>query len=156
MNNWLLSRFCIIGLMFACFVPFQACRQQTYWEQSLSGPFGGEPFNGKLLTPAVSSLPVSAKLVLDVHQEGTTNDPIIRLREAKANGTSVWARVLIPRLEGEQEPRGRITQLKLQEIKSAKDGFKIIVLCDWTGGGKEAGIIYLETNFAFRSFSLGW
>ena len=141
-------------LMLACGALASACRQESHWERTLIGPFQGEPYDRELSTPAVSSLPLPLNLVLDVHKEGATNDPIIRLREAK--GTSVWARVLIPRLEGQEQPRGRITKLKLNEVKSSKDGFKVMVSCDWTGGGNERGIIYLNTNYAFRRFALGW
>jgi len=44
----------------------------------------------------------------------------------------------------------------LNEIKTGKDGYKVMLSCDWIGGGKEGGIIYLNTNYTFRSFSLGW
>ena len=141
-------------LVLVCGALLSACRQESHWERTLIGPFQGEPYKGEPSTPAVTSLPLPPNFVLDVHWEGATNDPIIRLREAK--GTSVWARVLVPRLEGQEHPRGRITQLTLNEVKAAQDGFKVMLSCDWTGGGKEGGIIYLNTNYSFRSFGLGW
>ena len=151
-----MKRFFPHALMLAlvCGALLPACRQESHWERTLIGPFQGEPYTGEPSTPSVNSLSISPGFVLDVHLEGATNDPIIRLREAK--GTSVWTRVLIPRLEGQDQPRGRITQLTLNEVKTAKDGFKVMLSCDWTGGGKEGGIIYLNTNYSFRSFALGW
>ncbi|NOS72514.1 MAG: hypothetical protein HOP33_21655 [Verrucomicrobia bacterium] len=147
------SRYSLM-LLVVCGALSSACRQENHWERTLVGPFQGEPYDGELSTPAVSSLPLPLNFVLDVHHESAINDPIIRLREVK--GTAVWSRVLIPRLEGQLQPRGRITKLKLNEVKAAKDGFKVMVSCDWTGGGKEGGIIYLNTNYSFRSFALGW
>jgi hypothetical protein len=144
--------FLILGTL--CAVLLQACRQESYWEQTLLGPFSGEPFKGELSTKASSSVQLPSGFVLDVHWEEGIKDPIIRLREAK--GTSLWTRVLIPRLEGQEEPRGHITALTLTEVKRANEGVKVMVLCDWTGGGKERGIVYLDTNYVFRSFALGW
>ena len=140
--------------LFASGMLLPACRQESHWERTLVGPFQGEPYKGEPLTPAVSSIPLSSKFVLYVHWEGATDNPIICLRESK--GTSVWARVLIPRLEGQEQPQGRITQLTLNDVKTAKDGFKVKLSCDWTGGGKEGGIIYLNTNYTFRNFALSW
>ena len=148
------QRLALFALGIFLVMSLNACRQESYWERTLVGPFQGEPFNGQLTTQPSSSLQLPPQFVLDVHWEGATNDPIIRLRETK--GTFVWARVLIPRLEGQELPRGRITQLTLSEVKAAKDGFKVKLSCDWTGGGKEGGIIYLNTNYTFRSFALGW
>jgi hypothetical protein len=141
-----------LGVLTAVFL--NACRQESYWERTLAGPFQGDPFNGQLTTQPASSLQVPPRFVLDVHWESSTNDPIIRLREDK--GTSLWARVLVPRLQGQEQPRGRITTLTLNEVKTVKDGFKVMLSCDWTGGGKEGGIIYLNTNHTFRNFALGW
>ncbi|MFO1511323.1 MAG: hypothetical protein U1F83_00150 [Verrucomicrobiota bacterium] len=141
-------------LVVLCCASLTACREESHWERTLAGPFQGEPYIGEPSTPAVSSLPLSSKFVLDVHWEGATNDPIIRLRQM--SGTSVWARVLSPRVGGQERPQGRITQITLNEVKAAKDGFKVMLSCDWTGGGKEGGIIYLNTNYTFRSFALGW
>ena len=138
-----------------CSVVFlNACREESYWERTLAGPFQGEPFNGQLATQPASSLQLPPKFVLGIYWNGATNDPIVCLRETK--GTFLWARVLVPRLEGQPQPSGRITTLTLKEIKPAKDGFKVMVSCDWTGGGKEGGIIYLSTNYIFRSFALSW
>ncbi len=148
------QRLALLTLSFFSAVFLNACRQESYWERTLAGPFQGEPFNGQLATQPASSVQVPPKFVLDVHWEGATNHPIIRLREAQ--GTSVWTRVLVPRLEGQEQPRGRITTLTLNEVKTANDGFKVMLSCDWTGGGKEGGIIYLNTNYTFRSFALGW
>src|SRR5690349_21075675 len=88
-----------------------ACNQESHWERTLIGPFQGEPYDGQLSSPAVSSLVLSPNLDLDVHWGSMSNDPIICLRGA--GGTSIWARVLIPRLDGQREPSGRITQLTL-------------------------------------------
>jgi hypothetical protein len=144
--------FMALGILLAMLL--SACRQESYWERTLAGPFSGEPFTGEVKTQASSSVEVPPGFVLDVHWEEATKDPIIRLRQTK--GTSVWARVLVPRVEGQEQPSGRITSLTLTEVKTASDGFKVILSCDWTGGGKERGIIYLNANHTFRSFALGW
>lgn len=129
-------------------------RGKLYWERTLAGPFLGEPFAGQITTQPTSSLQLSSEYLIEVHWVGVTNDPILRLRES--GGTSVWARVLIPRFEDQREPRGKITSLALREVEKGKNGFKILLNCDWIGGGKEGGIIYLGTNYSFQSFALGW
>ena len=65
-------------------------------------------------------------------------------------------RLFFHRLRGQEQPRGRITTMTLNEVKTVKDGFKVMLSCDWTGGGKERGIIYLNPDYTFRSFALGW
>jgi hypothetical protein len=130
------------------------CHRESQWEKSLLGPFYGDAFSGQLISQSASSVTLPKNLVLDVHWETITNAPIICLREQ--SGTCIWARVLIPRFGGQQEPRGRITALTLNNVKAVNDGFKVMLSCDWTGGGKEGGIIYLNTNYTFRSFALGW
>ncbi len=144
----------LFSLVCACAVLFQACDQKSYWERTLVGPFQGEPYKREPSSSPASSLKLSPKFVLNVHWEGATNDPILCLREIR--GTSVWARILVPRLEGQKEPRGRITELTLNKVKTTKDGFKVQLSCYWIGGGKEGGIIYLGTNYSFRYFALGW
>ncbi len=154
MSELYLSRLWLVTIWVSCALALQACRQESFSERTLIGPFAGEPFHGELTTAPASSLRLSPELLLDVHWEGATNAPIIRLRDA--TGTSVWSRVLVARLEGQKEPRGLITALTLNEIKTGKHGFKVMLSCDWIGGGKEVGIIYLSTSYTFRSFSLGW
>jgi hypothetical protein len=112
------------------------------------------PFTNALATVPVSVIDVSPRHKLEVHWEPSTTDPILSLRESQ--GTTVWARILFPRLEDQQEPRGRITALSLGEAEMGNDGFKVMISCDWTGGGKEGGIIYLDKNLGFHHFALGW
>ena len=131
-----------------------SCGRESYWERTLVGPFQCEPFSGQITNKPVSSLPLSPQYVLDVHLEGTTNVPILRLRQT--NGTDVWARLLVAQLKGQAEPRGRITQMTLNEVKTARDGFKVKFVCDWTGGGKEGGLVYLDANYGFRNFAMSW
>lgn len=144
----------LVVFLAACVVLLQGCHQESYWERTLAGPFPGEPYSGELSTLAASSLQLTPQLVLETHWVGATNDPILCLRQAK--GTSLWARVLVPRFEGQPQPHGRITDLKLKSAKAAEGGFKVLLDCNWTAGGKERGLIYLDTNYFFRSFALGW
>ena len=143
----LVMAFVALGVCALAFL--NACQRESYWERTLVGPFQGEAFNGALTTQPASSLQLSRHFVLSVHWEGATNDPIICLRDTK--GTSVWARVLIPRLERQEQPRGRITSVTLSEVRPATNGFKVMLDCDWTGGGKERGG---GDCFAYRFHSL--
>jgi hypothetical protein len=154
MNRLSIQKYlCILGVVISSLF-ITACRQESHWERTLAGPFHGDTFKGEVKTQAASSLPLSANLVLATHWGEGTTDPVLCLH--KANGTAVWARVLTPRLQGEDQPRGAITSLELTEVKRTGDRFKVMLLCDWTAGGKERGIIYLSTNYNFQSFSLGW
>ena len=154
MSEFCLSRLWLFAIGISCALALQSCRQESFGERTLIGPFAGEPFHGELTNAPTSSLRLSRQFLLDVHWEGATNAPILQLRDAA--GTSVWSRVLEARLEGQKKPRGLITALTLNEIRTGKDGFKVMLSCDWIGGGKEGGVIYLSTNYTFRSFSLGW
>lgn len=140
---------CVLAVMF-----LSACGQESPWERTLLGPFKGESFDGQLATHPVSSIQVPPSFVLDVHWEQATKHPILRLREA--GGASMWSQVLVPRFEGEEEPRGRITTLTLREVKPVNDGFRVMFSCFWIGGGNENGIIYLNKDYTFRNFALGW
>lgn len=153
--NKLSSQGLRLTALIVCMLVLHACgRQESGWEKALMGPFRGEPFNEELIAKPESSLQLPTNKSMEVHWQSRTSDPIIRLCDE--NGMPIWARVLVPRLEGQNEPRGRITQMTLNEIKASTGGFKIKLSCDWTGGGKEGGMIYLDTNYAFRSFALGW
>ena len=136
----------------ACFAFFRA--GERYWERTLSGPFSGEPYVGRIATAPSNSLALSKNYVLDVHWEPGISNPIVRLRNA--DGMFPWAHVLAPHFEEQKTPQVRISELTLREVKTSTDGFKVMVSCDWNAGGKEGGIIYLNKDYTFRSFALGW
>lgn len=131
-----------------------SCRQESISEKSLVGPFHGDPFVGQLSTRPVSSVRISKDYILEVYWEKVSIHPIICLRDAQ--GANVWARILVPLLDGQEEPRGQITSLTLNDVKTSGNTVKVMLSCDWTGGGKEGGIIYLNPSYSFQSFSLGW
>lgn len=128
------------------------CREGL-WERTLAGPFEGEPYNGTPSEPVVSSLKLPDQNTLYVHQL-RTNAPILHLRDN--SGRTVWARVLTLELEGQDNPRGHIISITLNKAFEAKNGYKISVSCDWIGGGKEKGIIYLKENGDFKALALSW
>jgi len=133
---------------------FLGCGQEAYWEKTLAGPFPGEPIQGEAKDRSASSLQLTPTLLLTVHTNESTNGPVLRL--GQAGRSSEWARLLVPRKQGENEPRGRINELTLKTVKTNSNGFKIFLTCDWTGGGKEGGLVYLNKDYSFRSFALGW
>ena len=143
----------ILTLMSASVV-FTACDQKSGWERTLMGPFKGEPYIKEPSSAPVSTLFVSEKIVLSVHWESGTTDPVLCLRNAA--GLLAWAQLLIPRVEGSDKPQGQITQLSLNEIVPTKDGYKIKMSCEWTAGGKEGGIVNLNKDYTFSDFALGW
>jgi hypothetical protein len=144
---------CSAAVAIACIAFLSACGER-YWERTLSGPFTGDPYEGRISTPPSNSLALSKSSVLDVHWEPGISNPIIRLRNA--DGTFAWARLLAPRFEGQHREDVRISELTLRNVKPSEDGFKVRVSCDWNAGGKEGGIIYLNKDYTFRSFALGW
>jgi hypothetical protein len=131
----------------------QACGQPNYWEKTLAGPFTGSPYASDLSSPSDSSLKLGSSYFLETHWESTNTDPIVCLRPQQ--GKCVWARALVVPQPNDGRV-SRITQLTLKSCQKADDGFKVLFLCDWTGGGKERGLIYLDKNYAFREFKLGW
>ena len=132
----------------------QGCGRADHWERTLAGPFVGEPCKAEPVTHAVSSLRLTPELSLKVCFEKSLENPVLCLDQV--NGTSVWRYVLTPRFEGQERARGQIKELILTEVERVEDGYKVFFKCDWTGGGKERGIIYLKPDFGFRSFALGW
>lgn len=142
------------GLFVSIIILSAGCRQEGYWERTLIGPFQGEVYQGLLTTTPTSTIKLSASLELELHWVSMINDPVICLR--RTDGTFAWARVLVPHFQGQDQPRGQITQLSFDRISSYKDGCKVLFSCEWTGGGKENGIIYLDSNSGFKHFKLGW
>ena len=120
----------------------------------MKGPYIGAKFVGTLSSQPVSSVSLSEQFTLNVHWESATNAPILSLCDS--GGRSLWSRLVVPVLFGEETPRGQIVELQLTSSRKIRTGLLVSLLCDWTGGGKEAGVIILDTNYNFRSFSLDW
>ena len=147
----------VAALMFIIAVVFLAargCGQESFWERMLAGPFKGKVYSGEIKTAPIDTIMITSELTMEVFFEGATNDPIVRLRQS--SGTSVWARVLVPKLEGSDEPQGRITSLQLNRVKTSPEGITVFILVDWTAGGTEGGVIRLGRDYSFQSFGLSW
>jgi len=142
------SRLALIVIVLA------GCGREKYWERTLKGPFVGRAFTNNLTTPPTSKLRITADATLSVHFNESTNGPVLVMQDTR--GQVLWMRLLVPIAKEEEQPQGRITTLVLNKHKTENDTIKIFVACDWTDGGRESGLIYLNKDASFRSFALGW
>lgn len=126
------------------------------WEATLVGPFYGSNYVGQLEGLPVSLLNLQNGIILQIYRVPNCNDPILNLRSAL--GSNIWSRLLIPEdvASDYSKRHGQIMDIKLIRIYQHKAGYKVYMTCNWNWGGKEAGLIYLDHNFSFQSFSLGW
>jgi hypothetical protein len=127
-----------------------------FWERTLDGPFLGATFTGSMTNAPASVLAVPLHGQLEVHELKSMTNPVVVLRSA--DGTVRWSRVLIPekkRTDGTLDRAG-LRQLRLQSLERRNTNYVVLITCDWDWGGKEGGMIELDNNCGFNSFSLSW
>ncbi len=49
-----------------------------------------------------------------------------------------------------------LRELRLQSWEQRSTGSVVFVYCNWEWGGKEGGLIELDADHGFKSFSLSW
>jgi len=127
-----------------------------HWERTLYGPFAGAAYSGSITTAPASVLAVPSRGQLEVHEvQGYTN-PVVLLRSP--TGDIQWSRLFMPekkRQDGTLHHAG-LRELRLRNLEHRGTGSVVFVTCDWDWGGKEGGLIELDTNYKFKSFSLSW
>jgi len=130
--------------------------QFNAWEGMLKGPYQGAealaPGNGTNLSLSFAN---GASLTLF---EDADQGAVLSFKDA--SGKSRWSRLLIAE-ERSKESNGTTNRTKLrnvsfQEVKKAKDGLKVVFVCDWDWGGREQGVFYLTPELDFRGFAVGW
>jgi hypothetical protein len=143
------------GKFFWIFIFFLiGCGQEKYWEKTLSGPFTGEVYSGELKTKPISSIALTSNATLESFFEPGRGEPIIRM--IWQGGVSNWTRVLVAKASPNAKPRGQITEFRFEKVKASSDGYKVFFNCNWTAGGREAGIIRISSKLEFESFGISW
>lgn len=84
------------------------------------------------------------------------SNPVVLLRST--SGEVQWSRLLLPE---KKQPDGTIElaglrDLRLRRWEQRSTGSVVFFSCDWDWGGKEGGLIELDANDQFKSFSLSW
>ena len=129
---------------------------QAFWERTLDGPFSGTPFIGDLPTTPTSVLAIPSNGQLEVHESQSHTNPIVLLRST--NGTVQWSRIFVPEKKQADGTvsRAGLRNLRFQSFERRSTNYVVFISCDWDWGGKEGGIIELDHDHGFRSFSLSW
>lgn len=47
-------------------------------------------------------------------------------------------------------------ELRLQGLERRNTNYVVFISCDWDWGGREGGMIELDNDYGFKSFSLSW
>jgi hypothetical protein len=145
---------CLAVLVAAAF-GLRSC-QRHFWERTLDGPYVGLPYNGSITNAPVSVLAIPSHGQLEVHELQSHTNPIVVLRSA--DGQVQWSRLFIPekkRQDGSVD-RAALHELRLQSWERRSTGCVVFVTCRWDWGGREGGLIELDADYGFRSFSLSW
>jgi hypothetical protein len=130
-------------------------RGRQFWERTLHGPFTGVVYTGSITGTPTSILAIPSRGQLEVHDTQTRTNPIVLLRST--TGDVQWSRLFIPQ---QKRQDGSVDQAGLRELHlrswERSTGSVVFVSCDWDWGGREGGLIELDTDYGFRSFSLSW
>lgn len=122
----------------------------------LDGPFTGTAYSGSITSSPVSVLAIPSQGQLEVHELESYTNPVVLLRSP--SGDIQWSRFFMPekkREDGTVDHAG-LRELRLQRWEQRSTGSVVLVSCDWDWGGREGGLIYLDTNYGFKNFSLSW
>ena len=145
----------LIAMLGASILGIRSC-QRAGWEATLRGPYVGMPFTGDLTNPPVSVLLVPHYGKLEVHEFAAQTAPVLALRSDA--GAVQWSRWLVPeRRSGDGSvERAGVRELRLQRLERDRDGHEIFFTCVWDWGGREGGLIDLDSRYAFKSFKISW
>jgi hypothetical protein len=127
-----------------------------FWMHTLDGPFTGIPYSGSITSSPVSVLVIPSHGQLEVYELQSYTNPVVLLRSP--GGDIQWSRLFIPekkRQDGTVD-HAALRELRLQSLEHRDTGSVVFVNCVWDWGGREAGLIALDTNYGFKSFSLSW
>jgi hypothetical protein len=130
--------------------------QRAGWESSLRGPYAGLPFTADLTNSPVSVLPIPSRGQLEVYELVSYTNPVLVLRSG--TGAIQWARLLVPeqRFGDGRTGRAGVRELRLKRLNRAKHGYEALFTCDWDWGGREGGLIDLDSEYGFKSFRISW
>jgi len=120
------------------------------------GPYAGGAYAPPIQTQPVSVLVVLGIGQLEVHEPPAEIVPVLALRAS--DGTVRWAQLLRPgrRNEDGSVSTAFIRDVRLRRIQRTSGGYRVRLSCFWEWGGHEGGLIYLNPDYTFRDFALGW
>ena len=66
--------------------------------------------------------------------------------------------MLVPerQLAGGGVERAGVRELRLHRLERDGARYEVYITCDWEWGGKEGGLIDLDSEYGFKSFRLSW
>lgn len=137
------------------FFGLRSCGRQ-FWEHTLDGPFAGTSYSGSITGAPASVLAIPSRGRLEVHELQSYTNPVVLLRSP--SGDIQWSRLFIPekkRQDGTID-HAALRELRLQSWERRGTGSVVFVTCVWDWGGREGGLIELDTDYGFKSFSLSW
>lgn len=128
---------------------------RRFWESTLNGPFMGAPYSGSITTAPASALEIPARGRLEVHEVSPLTNPVVVFRSS--SGTIQWSRLFVPeRKRDGQIERAGLRNLLLRQLEERGTGAVVVISCDWDWGGREGGLIDLDSDYGFKSFRLSW
>lgn len=144
-----------VFLLAASVLGIRSC-QRAGWESSLRGPYVGEAFTDHLTNSPVSVLPITSVGKLEVYELASHTNPVLALRSEA--GAVQWSRLLVPEQQFGDGPveRARVRELRLKRLERDRHGHEVFFTCDWDWGGREGGLIDLDTEYGFKSFRISW
>ena len=120
------------------------------------GPFTGIAYSGSITTAPSSVLAIPSHGQLEVYELHSYTNPVVVLRSP---GRAIqWSRLFIPekkRQDGTVD-HAALHELRLQSWQKRSTGSVVFVTCIWDWGGREGGLIELDADYGFKSFSLSW
>jgi hypothetical protein len=145
----------LVALVAASVLGIRSC-QRAGWESSLRGPYFGLPFTGALTNRPTSVLAVRSHGELEVYELASYSAPVLVLRSDA--GAVQWSRVLVPerRLDDGRVERAGVREVRLKRLERDKHGREVFFICDWDWGGREGGLIDLDSDYGFKSFRISW
>ncbi len=145
----------LVALLAASVLGIRSC-QRAGWESSLRGPYVGLPFTDPLTNLPVSVLPVPSGGKLEVYELVSHTNPVLVLRSEA--GAVQWSRWLVPEQRFGDGPveRASVHELRLKRLERDKHGHEVFFTCGWDCGGREGGLIDLDSQYGFKSFRISW
>lgn len=145
----------LVTVLAASVLGIRSC-QRAGWESSLRGPYAGLQFSDPITNSPVSVLPVPSGGRLEVYEPVSYTNPVLVLRSQ--SGAVQWSRLLMPeeRFGDGRVERTSVRELRLTRLEHDKQGHDVVFTCGWDWGGKERGLISLDSTYAFKSFRISW
>ena len=145
----------LIAVIGASLLGLRSC-QRAGWERSLMGPYSGFQFAGDITNEPVSTLSIVSHGRLEVYELASQIGPVLVLRSAA--GAIQWSRLLVPeqQLDDGRVKQAWVRELRLEKLERDKNSYEVLFSCDWDWGGKEGGLIDLDSDYGFKSFRISW